>query len=245
MKKKITATKHIVFQTGKASSELVEMHPLKILLYTIGSFVLSLLMQYFKWVFRLDGSIFGFGLNLISIGFVICAFIMIIHLISRVTSRRTKDSAPKQPIKPDLPRKKTSIFEAADPEYTKRLDILRKLYSEMTSRQESISGFLQEYFSGSIISINRYESVMNDASKVLWNNYQKASTAVSMFGSAQATADRLAILDGYVNDSKQTVDKMETIIDELIKIQQQRSFSDYENLDGMLTSLARTTSRYK
>lgn len=167
MKKKITATKHIVFQTGKASSELVEMHPLKILLYTIGSFVLSLLMQYFKWVFRLDGSIFGFGLNLISIGFVICAFIMIIHLISRVTSRRTKDSAPKQPIKPDLPRKKPQSLKL------QILNIPNGLISSESFIQKWLRG--RNPFPVFFRNIFQVRSFQSTATKVWWTTQAKSS----------------------------------------------------------------------
>ncbi len=176
---------------------------------------------------------------------IVFGIFLLVYLFMRSHQKQSRPAAPpaaEKIRKPPLPQKKAA--EKTDPAYQKRLDILRKLSSEMISRQNSISGFLKDYFQNSLISISRYESVMQDATEVLQDNYEKASQAVSMFGSAPATPDRLRILDGYVSDSRDTVQKMETIFDELIKVQQKRSFEDADSLDEMLDSLASTTRAY-
>lgn len=206
----------------------------------LASFGLALLLQFLAGMFHLHNTLINPLISLISVALFFMGILQIIYMVRADTAVK---KVP-EPVRKDLPKKPVSQPQA-HPEYTKRLDLLKRLSTEMASRQNSISGFLQDYFNNSTISIARYQSVMNDAAGVLNNNYEKACLAVSMFGNASPTADRLRILDGYVKDSSDTVSRMETIIDELIKIQQQRSFEDYKHLDEMLDSLASSTSAYR
>lgn len=114
----------------------------------------------------------------------------------------------------------------------------------MNARSSSIESFLSDYFENSVLSINRYQIVMDQAQETLMTNYRKASQAVRMFGASEPTPDRMRILDGYVEDSSEIVSKMESIIDEMIKLQQERIFDDSRPIDDMLDSLSDTTHQY-
>lgn len=163
----------------------------------------------------------------------------------QLRSRRRKNSylpSKQKPVRTNLPDLKNTRIPA---EYAVRLQELYDISEEMQERRQSVSGLLSDFFHDSVISIDRYQSVMNDAAETLKRNYQKASEAVRLFGNSKVTPERIFMLDTYLNDSKDLMNKMERIIDELIRSQQTEVISDSDVLDPMLDSLAETTSLYR
>ena len=146
---------------------------------------------------------------------------------------------------PDLPKAKPEPSAVIRPEYARALAMLKNNLTELESREESVSDFLDDYFAGSTISKSRYLQVIQNAKHVLKTNYEKASQAVKLFGNSVPTPERLEIMEKYVRDSQDVVNNLERVINELIKVQQSDVLNDGSKLDVLLDDLAATTSYYQ
>lgn len=137
-----------------------------------------------------------------------------------------------------------SSFASSGP-YQQALNKLKADIDELDEREQTVSDFLDDFFAGSTVSKSRYISVIQSARKNLQTNYEKAQQAVKMFGKSEPTKERMEILNRYVDDSADIINKVEKVIDELITVQQNDVISDGDTLDGLLDDLARTTSYYQ
>lgn len=139
----------------------------------------------------------------------------------------------------------TSGAGKTSPSYQKALDILKKDIRDIEQRETSVSSFLDDFFAGSTVSKSRYLQTIQNAKQRLETNYEKACQAVKLFGNSEPTAERMEILNRYVQDSNEIMNKVEKVIDELITVQANDVISDGDVLDGLLDDLANTTSYYQ
>lgn len=172
---------------------------------------------------------------------VFCWIMLVLMPLSWLICRRKKQPVPVQkktePV-PDLPL-------SAHPAYMEKLHQIESIAKKMQGRRHDIQEFLNSCFSGSVITRDRYSSIISDSIDVLQINARKARQAVRMFGSETApTPERLAILDAYLDDSKDLENRLNRIIDELLKMQQKTTLADSNSLDDMLTSLKETAASY-
>ncbi len=226
----------------RSSKSISSQNPASVLLYFFGFFFLAFTSVQFANF--LNNPFFSLGLYLIALISLIFTFaVPIAYIIHRAkASRQAAALAIPKTEKPAEPaRKKPRRIPAA---YQERLNTLSSMCEEMQERSLTINSFLSDYFENSVISISRFQNVMGQAQEALLENFNKAVQAAAMFGSGEPTPDRLRILDGYVNDSAEIVAKMESIIDEMTKLQQERLFDDTEPIDEMLDSLSKTTHQY-
>lgn len=131
------------------------------------------------------------------------------------------------------------------PVYQEDLDQLQRHLQNLQDREETVSIFLDDFFQGSNISKSRYTEVLKNARRVLNANYENARKAALLFGNGEPTPERTEIMDRYVADSADVMNKIERIIDELIKVQQSDVIADGDRLDTLLDDLAVTTSYYQ
>lgn len=187
---------------------------------------------------------------------VYAALMLIFFLKTRQEARQQIRTEQKSiPPVPDIPlprpakkqpeKKKEPDDLHIHPAYATRLKTLKDLARQVDEREDSVSEFLDDFFGQSEISKTRYQTIMKDAEKVTANNYTKASQAVKVFGSATApSTERLEILDRYIRDSRDVLEKVEKVVDQLILADQSGVLKSASQLDLSLEELARTTSYY-
>lgn len=190
--------------------------------------------------------------------FFMSCFLMVNWIVRFVLSRVTHPSAIASPaasgaIKPDLP-KTSQIAENGclspdlkklHPIYQEDLKILRRHLEDLQARKAGVSSFLDSFFAGSAISKTRYTSVLQNAEHVLEANYNAAAKAAMMFGNSIPTPEREQLMDRYVNDSTDVMNKIDGVINQLLKVQQSDVLSEGDTLDVLLDDLAATTSYYQ
>lgn len=131
------------------------------------------------------------------------------------------------------------------PVYQKSLDQLARHMKDLNQRERSVATFLDSFFEDSTISKSRYLSVIKNAKVVLENNYESALRAAGMFGAGEPTREREEIMQRYVSDSADVMNKIDRVIDQLIVTQQSNQLSDGNTLDALLDDLAETTTYYQ
>ena len=182
---------------------------------------------------------------------VICIGITLVAVLRKPSKPAAQSGSSLQPQAqeslPPLPKTPAKMPSAAAmrPEFAKRLAMLNNLRNELESREDSVSSFLDDYFEGSTISKSRYLQVIQNARHVLKTNSDKALQAVKLFGNANPTPERIEILDAYVKDSRDVMNGVEKVINELIKVQQSDVLNDGDKLDELLTALTTTTTHYQ
>lgn len=149
-------------------------------------------------------------------------------------SRQTISPAPKSKSTKAKIHKKYKVI----------LKNLENIQKDAQERYNSVEELLQEYFGDSTISIARYTDVLTKANQVLEQNVEHANKAVELFGNSEPTPARLEILTHYVHDSQDVLDKINQIVDELIRIHQSSSFEKGDALDERLDELVQTTHYY-
>lgn len=225
-------TKYYTFQTLQEMSTLkkVIMMLCFLLISMISVFVLAFHAA-FSW-FAIISFLLGF------IGFFLCFFgIIAFHSSASIAS------SPKLEVPlPPTPKEKPIQYA---PEYKALLEKLKDNINGIQERQNEVEELIDDSFEGSLISSARYKQVMQSAEEILQKNYQNAAQAVSLFGSSKPTAERLTILEGYVHDSDEVTQKIDRVIDELLKLRQSYTFESGDELDKRLEDLADTTVYYR
>lgn len=131
------------------------------------------------------------------------------------------------------------------PVYMERLNSIEEIAKKMKWRQSNIQEFIASCFAGSNITIERYDAIISNSISVLETNAKRARQAVKMFGSdTKPTPERTAILDAYYQDSADIENRLNRIIDELLRMQQKTAMDNSDKLDALLVSLADTTKAY-
>lgn len=205
-----------------------------------GTFLFSFLMMIGSFnVGYMQGSIVPYCYvlaSVLSFGAFIGTFCGINQNENKVprTSKKAIAPAPKsKPIKSKVPK-----------EYKVILKNLENIKKDAQNRYNSVEALIKEYFGDSTISVARYTDVLTKANEVLEQNYEHANKAVQLFGSSKPTPARLEILTHYVHDSQDVLDKINQIVDELIRIHQSSSFEKGDVLDARLDELVQTTHYY-
>lgn len=173
----------------------------------------------------------------------ICSFAALTGVFRGLNSNENaapKVSKPKTSSAPKPRQRKSAIPK----EYKVILKKLENIKKDAQDRYNSVEALLQEYFGDSAISIARYTDVLTKANDVLEQNYEHANNAVKLFGSSKPTPARLEILTHYVHDSEDVLNKINQIVDELIRVHQSSSFEKGDVLDARLDELVQTTHYY-
>lgn len=131
------------------------------------------------------------------------------------------------------------------PVYQQDLDELASHIRDLDEREAAVSVFLDSFFADSVVSKSRYLNVIHNAKHVLEANYENALRAAGMFGGGVPTPERVEIMDRYVSDSAEVMNKIDQVINQLICVQQSDQLADGSVLDGLLDDLAATTSYYQ
>lgn len=148
------------------------------------------------------------------------------------------DSEEKPAVKKPKTRKKMPQ------EYAVILKALENAKKDAQERYVHVEDLIEEYFGDSRISVARYTDVLQKANDVLDENYQNAARAIDLFGSSIPTPARLEILNNYVHDSQDILNKIDRIVDELIRVHQSSSLDEGDFLDQRLDELVETTHQY-
>lgn len=198
----------------------------------------------------------GTNFNMSLIGLIL--FIVLLRIssyVKKVQKRRRRNNPPvpdyidvvvtehKEAAKPmpEIPQP-----SAIHPAYTRTLDELKSLADQLDRQFGQLDAFLDDFFGDSTISKNKYLSQVDLARKSAFNNLQKAENAVNLFGDSKPpTARRQEILNQYVESSRKTVEDVDAIIDELLRVDQSNTELTYEFLDENLDTLKRVTKQYE
>lgn len=180
--------------------------------------------------------------------FIFPVFIYSVYLLVKSRKKASADQTVSAHQKPSgseqhsAPKKQNMTIH---PIYQQALDQLAGHMKDLEQREASVSAFLDVFFQGSAISKSRYLSVIQNAKKVLENNYECALRAAGMFGSSLPTQERQEMMQRYVSDSADVMNKIDRVIDQLIMTQQSDVLSEGDILDSLLDDLAATTSYYQ
>lgn len=226
-------TKHYTFQMLQEMSTFKKIiMMLCFLLISIFSVFILAFHATFSWF-----AIFSFLLSFL--GFFLCFFgVIAFHSHTPLTN-----ALPKMEVSlPPTPKEKSAQYA---PEYKALLQKLKDNIEIVQEREHEVEELIDDSFEGSWISSARYKQVMQNAEEILQKNYQNAAQAISLFGSSKPTPERLAILGNYVRNSDEITQKIDRVIDELLKLRQSYTFESDDELDRRLEELADTTVYYR
>lgn len=209
--------------------------------------VFGICFTFLLGVFDRSKNFFAFLFCMLSLFYGLLAVTRFFKAIQSHSARpSTKRSAPDAEQKPPLPvQAKAPEYERQVPEpYRKRLVILKKQIEQAEESEKAIDRLIQDSFGSSWMSASRYKSVLDGARDVLEKNYENASQAVEVFGSADVTEKRIRFLDNYVADSADLLNRINGVIDKLLELRQSQTLKDGDDLDERLDELSRTTMLY-
>ncbi len=178
-----------------------------------------------------------FGLGLSIYGIVCCAL---------EVNRRQKDkllAAQPEP-EPEPAKPEVQLPEQIPEPYERYLVVLKKTLDSYEERDDEFDQLLEDCFGGSNIAKARYSTVIDQARRLLKENYERAEQAVELFRFSAVTKERCSILQQYVDDSNEVAINIERVINELAKNRHHSTNETHDALNDSLRELASTTSRY-
>ena len=75
-------------------------------------------------------------------------------------------------------------------------------------------------------------------------NLKKARTALAMFADGPVTPQRLEILDGYVDSSREMLARIEGVVTELMRAEQSDQMRTTQNIEEAMNELKETVRYY-
>lgn len=188
------------------------------------------------------------GAVLIVAGFLFGGFLGVIAflwaLVCLYTGLRCKTVKRRRPRPvPVVPPEKCDI-PVPNSAYQQRIEKLQMLEQQADRRLHSLTEYLDQLFADSTITKNRYAAIVNEAENVTDANLRKAQDAVRIFSGSPVTAQRLEILDTYVQSSEAMISKIDDVITELIRSEQSYQKRSDQVVEEKMTELQETTKYY-
>lgn len=188
------------------------------------------------------------GAVLIVAGFLFGGFLGVIAflwaLVCLYTGLRCKTVKRRRPRPvPVVPPEKCDI-PVPNSAYQQRIEKLQMLEQQADRRLQSLTEYLDQLFADSTITKNRYAAIVNEAENVTDANLRKAQDAVRIFSGSPVTAQRLEILDTYVQSSEAMISKIDDVITELIRSEQSYQKRSDQVVEEKMTELQETTKYY-
>lgn len=192
-------------------------------------------------VLILAAFLFGGGLGVVAFVWAMVCLYTGLRCKNPVNRRRNR----KRPaLQPAPPRPSVPLPNVVPASYQQRLDKLRDLEKQADKRLQSLTAYLDQLFADSTITKNRYAAIVNQAEDVTDANLKKAQEAVKMFAQSPVTAQRLEILDSYVESSQAMVTKIDDVITELIRSEQSYQKRSDRLVEEKMKELQETTKYY-
>lgn len=197
---------------------------------------------------NLRNALLGMGAVLIVAGFLFGGFLGVIAflwaLVCLYTGLRCKTVKRRRPRPaPVVPPEKCDI-PVPNSAYQQRIEKLQMLEQQADRRLQSLTEYLDQLFADSTITKNRYAAIVNEAENVTDANLRKAQDAVRIFSGSPVTAQRLEILDTYVQSSEAMISKIDDVITELIRSEQSYQKRSDQVVEEKMTELQETTKYY-
>lgn len=197
---------------------------------------------------NLRNALLGMGAVLIVAGFLFGGFLGVIAflwaLVCLYTGLRCKTVKRRRPRPvPVVPPEKCDI-PVPNSAYQQRIEKLQMLEQQADRRLHSLTEYLDQLFADSTITKNRYAAIVNEAENVTDANLRKAQDAVRIFSGSPVTAQRLEILDTYVQSSEAMISKIDDVITELIRSEQSYQKRSDQVVEEKMTELQETTKYY-
>ena len=153
----------------------------------------------------------------------------------------------KQPVQPEI--RSESVSKPPLPkdriaEYRSRIQELESLEKQADRRLESLTQYLNQIFSDSQITKDRYLDIVRKAEGITDVNLKKARTALAMFADGPVTPQRLEILDGYVDSSRQMLSRIDSVVTELMRAEQYGQLRDTQSIEEAMNELKETAKYY-
>lgn len=150
---------------------------------------------------------------------------------------------PRPPFR-QRPQAKPPLPEDRIAEYRSRISELESLEQQADRRLAGMSEYLNQLFADSQITKDRYLSIVRKAEDITDVNLKKARTALAMFADGPVTPQRLEILDGYVDSSRQMLARIEGVVTELMRAEQSDQMRTTQNIEEAMNELKETVRYY-
>lgn len=150
---------------------------------------------------------------------------------------------PRPPFR-QRPQAKPPLPEDRIAEYRSRIRELESLEQQADRRLAGMSEYLNQLFTDSQITKDRYLSIVRKAEDITDVNLKKARTALAMFADGPVTPQRLEILDGYVDSSREMLARIEGVVTELMRAEQSDQMRTTQNIEEAMNELKETVRYY-
>ena len=94
------------------------------------------------------------------------------------------------------------------------------------------------------ITKDRYLGIVRKAEDITDVNLKKARTALAMFADGPVTPQRLEILDGYVQSSREMLAKIDGVVTELMRAEQSDQLRNTQHIEEAMNELKETARYY-
>lgn len=146
--------------------------------------------------------------------------------------------------RPAQTRKKPPLPETDISEYQKRIRELARLETEADQRLASLTEYLNQLFADSQITKDRYLSIVRKAETITDVNLEKARSALKLFGQGPVTSQRLEILDGYIESSREMLSRIDAVVTELMRAEQSHQIRSSQAIEEAMNELKETAKYY-
>ncbi|OLU45714.1 hypothetical protein [Faecalibaculum rodentium] len=146
-------------------------------------------------------------------------------------------SMPSTGVRPPLPEDRIA-------EYRSRIRELESLEHQADRRLAGMTEYLNQLFADSQITKDRYLDIVRKAEDITDVNLKKARTALAMFADGPVTPQRLEILDGYVQSSREMLAKIDGVVTELMRAEQSDQLRNTQHIEEAMNELKETARYY-
>jgi hypothetical protein len=144
---------------------------------------------------------------------------------------------PSTGVRPPLPEDRIA-------EYRSRIRELESLEHQADRRLAGMTEYLNQLFADSQITKDRYLDIVRKAEDITDVNLKKARTALAMFADGPVTPQRLEILDGYVQSSREMLAKIDGVVTELMRAEQSDQLRNTQHIEEAMNELKETARYY-